>query len=120
MIRSQYFQARHKRRDDKTNSIVGKIKRAKFMGAWLRIELEAPFQLENFPTGDATHYMKTHSEQVTLEPPKKLIKIEIPTTKVATHNFLVSQTVTVFYHSQYVIVFPQIPQEKLEEALRVN
>ena len=120
LIRSQYFQARHKRRDDKTNSIVGKIKRAKFMGAWLRIELEAPFQLENFPTGDATHSMKTHSEQVTLEPPKKLIKIEIPTTKVATHNFLVSQTVTVFYHSQYVIVFPQIPQEKLEEALRVN
>lgn len=120
LIRSQYFQARHKRRDDKTNSIVGKVKRVKFMGAWLRIELEAPYQLENFIDGDEVHSMKTQYDQVTLEPPKKIIKVEIPTTKVAIHNFLVGETVTIFYHSQYIIVFPHIHQKELEEALRVN
>jgi len=30
--------------ETKTNNIVGKIKRAKFMGAWLRLEVETPFK----------------------------------------------------------------------------
>ena len=120
LIRSQYFQARHKRRQDKTNSIVGKVNKVKYMGAWLRIEMLAPFQLENLVNGNKTHSMKTRSEELTPEPPKKLIKIEIPTTKVAVHNFQVGETITIYYPSQYVIVFSHIPQSELEAALRVN
>ncbi|WP_457556640.1 ABC transporter ATP-binding protein [Candidatus Harpocratesius sp.] len=120
LIRSQYFQARHKRRQDKTNSIVGKVNRVKFMGAWLRIEMLAPYQLETFVNGNKTHSMKNHCDELSLEPPKKLIKIEIPTTRVAVHNFQVGETITIYYPSQYVIVFPQIPQPELEAALRVN
>ena len=48
------------------------------------------------------------------------VKIEIPTTKVAVHNFQVGETITIYYPSQYVIVFSHIPQSELEAALRVN
>lgn len=120
LIRSQYFQARHKRRQDKTNSIVGKVNRVKFMGAWLRIEMLAPYQLESFNNGNKIHSMKSRMEDQIPEAPKKLIKIEIPTTKVAVHNFQVGETITIYFPSQYVIVFPHIPKDELEAALRVN
>ncbi|MHA1112206.1 MAG: ABC transporter ATP-binding protein [Promethearchaeota archaeon] len=111
IIRSQYFKARHKKRELKTNNIYGKIKRAKFMGAWLRIELEAPFKPENW-TSDTIHTVKNL--------PKKTIKIEVPTTRTAIHNFLVGQGITVYYPSEFVIVFPRIPKEELDLILRVN
>lgn len=120
LIRSQYFHGRHKRRDDKTNSIVGRVKRAKFMGAWLRIELEAPYQFDSFSPGNTIHSMKDHFNQQNIEPPSKIIKIEVPTTQVAIHNFTVGETITIYYPSQYVIVFPQIPSEALDQALRVS
>jgi len=114
IIRSQYFKARHKRRESKTNSIYGKIKRAKFMGAWLRIELEAPFKPHNGLSE------KNHTEVHTNTLPMKTIKIEVPTTRTAIHNFIVGETITVYYPSEFVIVFPRIPEKKLEQILRVD
>jgi ABC-type Fe3+/spermidine/putrescine transport system ATPase subunit len=111
IIRSHYFKARHKRRESKTNSIYGKIKRAKFMGAWMRIELEAPFKPENW-TSDTIHKAKNL--------PKKTIKIEVPTTRTAIHNFVVDQKITVYFPSEFVIVFPRIAKEELNSILRIN
>ena len=111
IVRSQYFKARHKKREAKTNNVYGKIKRAKFMGAWLRIELEAAHKPENW-TSDTIHEVKNL--------PKKTIKIEVPTTRTAIHNFLVGQGITVYYPSEFVIVFPRIPKEVLDLTLRVN
>ncbi len=111
IIRSQYFKARHKKRETKTNNVYGKIKRAKFMGPWLRIELEAPFKPKNW-TKDTPRKIKNL--------PKKTIKIEVPTTRTAIHNFVVGEKITVYYPSEYVIVFPRISKEELDLALRVN
>jgi ABC-type Fe3+/spermidine/putrescine transport system ATPase subunit len=111
IVRSQYFKARHKKRETKTNNIYGKIKRAKFMGAWLRIEVEARHKPENW-TKDTPHIVNGL--------PKKTIKIEVPTTRTAIHNFVVGQKITVYYPSEFVIVFPKIPKEELEKTLRVN
>jgi ABC-type Fe3+/spermidine/putrescine transport system ATPase subunit len=126
IIRAQYFKARHKRREDKTNNIVGKVKRVKFMGAWLRLEIEAPYRLEYFlcKSGDESSQppatVSLPEKQGSCETDAiKLLKIEVPTTKVATHNFIVGETVTVYYPSEYVIVFPRIPQEMLDSILRV-
>jgi ABC-type Fe3+/spermidine/putrescine transport system ATPase subunit len=113
LIRSQYFKARHKKREDKTNNIVGKVKRVKFMGPWLRIEVEAPSYPEKaLPT------IVEGSELIRTAP--KILKIEISTTKVAIHNFIPGETITVFYPSEYVIVFPRIPTELLEATLKVK
>ncbi len=114
LIRSQYFKARHKRRETKTNNIYGKIKRAKFMGAWLRIELEAPFKI-GMGEGNGQSVIDQKNRL-----PKKIIKIEVPTTRTAIHNFVVGESITVYYPSEYVIVFPKIQEEVLEETLRVN
>ena len=111
IIRSQYFKARHKRRETKTNNIYGKIKRAKFMGAWLRIEVEAKFKPEKW-TSETVH--SKH------ELPRKTIKIEVPTTRTAIHNFVIGQGITVYYPSQFVIIFPKIAKDVLEQTLRVN
>ncbi len=111
IVRSQYFKARHKKRETKTNNVYGKIKRAKFMGAWMRIELDAPFKPKNW-TSDTIHTVK--------DLPRKEIKIEVPTTRTAIHNFVVDQKITVYYPSEFVIVFPRIPKEELEAILRVN
>ena len=111
IIRSQYFKARHKKRETKTNNVYGKIKRAKFMGAWLRIELDAPHKPKNW-TKDTPYKVKNM--------PKKTIKIEVPTTRTAIHNFVVGQKITVYYPSEFVIVFPKIPKEILDATLRVN
>ncbi|TFG18616.1 MAG: ABC transporter ATP-binding protein [Promethearchaeota archaeon] len=111
IVRSQYFKARHKRRETKTNNIYGKIKRAKFMGAWLRIELEAKFKPKNWTT-------ETPHTKHTL--PKKTIKIEVPTTRTAIHNFMVGEGITVYYPGEFVIVFPRIPKEELNQILRVK
>lgn len=104
LIRSQYFKARHKKREDKTNNIVGKVQRVKFMGPWLRIELEAPYKDQ--PEG---------------EPVKnKIIKVEVPTTKVAIHNFIEGETITAYYPSEFVIVFPKIDTETLMSTLQIH
>jgi ABC-type Fe3+/spermidine/putrescine transport system ATPase subunit len=104
LIRSQYFKARHKKREDKTNNIVGKVRRVKFMGPWMRIELEAPFKDQ--PEGSS--------------PQIKLLKVEVPTTKVATHNFIVGETITAYFPSEFVIVFPKIEQDVLISALQIH
>ncbi len=120
LIRSQYFKARHKRREDKTNSIVGTVKRAKFMGAWLRIEIEAPHKQNYLPPileSSSQINVKDNTKKIPL---KKLIKIEVPTTKVAIHNFVEGQIATIFFPSEYVIVFPKIDLATLETTLRVN
>jgi ABC-type Fe3+/spermidine/putrescine transport system ATPase subunit len=111
IIRSQYFKARHKRRETKTNNVYGKIKRAKFMGAWLRIELEAKHKPEKWTS------KTVHSNHPL---PKKIIKIEVPTTRTAIHNFVVGEGITVYYPSEFVIVFPKIPKNELEQSLRVS
>lgn len=111
IIRSQYFKARHKRRETKTNNIYGKIKRVKFMGAWLRIEVEAKFKPKSW-TSETVHTKDSL--------PRKTIKIEIPTTRTAIHNFVLGQGITVYYPSEFVIVFPRIPKNELEKTLRVN
>ncbi len=100
IIRAQYCNARHKRRSDKTNAIVGKVLRSKFMGAWLRLEIEAPFPKD-----------KTS---------RKTIKIEVPTTKTAIHEFTVGETITMYFPSEFVIVFPRISEEVILSTLRVN
>ena len=120
LIRSQYFKSRHKRRDDKANKIVGKVKRAKFMGAWLRLEIEAKYKYENFPEYEKSSSQAEVSAKVKIEAPKKLIKVEVPTTKVAIHNFKVNQTVTIYFPSEYVIIFPRIASKILDSTLRVN
>ncbi len=120
LIRSQYFKARHKRRDDKANNIVGKVKRAKFMGAWLRLEIQAKYKYENFPEYEKLSTQAEISANLKIEPPSKLIKVEVPTTRVAIHNFKVDETVTVYFPSEYVIVFPRIPSEILDSTLHVN
>ena len=81
------------------------------MGAWLRIELEAPHKPKNW-NKDTPHKVKNL--------PKKTIKIEVPTTRTAIHNFVVGQKITVYYPSEFVIVFPRIPNKELEHILRVN
>lgn len=120
LIRSQYFKSRHKRRDDKANKIVGKVKRAKFMGAWLRLEIEAKFKYENFPEYEKSSSQAVVSAKIKLEAPKKLIKVEVPTTRVAIHNFKVNETVTIYFPSEYVIVFPRIASTILDSTLRIN
>ncbi|WP_371802011.1 ABC transporter ATP-binding protein [Candidatus Lokiarchaeum ossiferum] len=120
LIRSQYFKARHKRRDDKANNIVGKVKRAKFMGAWLRLEVGAKYKYENFLESDKSSSQAEMSAKLKIEVPEKLIKVEVPTTRVAIHNFNVNQTVTIYFPSEYVIVFPRIPSSILDSTLRVN
>ena len=70
------------------------------MGAWLRLEIEATFPEEKTLT--------------------KTIKIEVPTTKTAIHEFTVGETITVYFPSEFVIVFPKIPEEILLARLRVN
>jgi iron(III) transport system ATP-binding protein len=121
VIRSQYIKARHKKREDKTNNIVGVVKKVKFMGAWLRIELEAPYKYENFPdSNNQATTLQERDSNVVIEPPKKIIKIELPTTKLATHNFVEGETITVFYPSEYAIVFPKIDEKLLLETIKVK
>jgi len=120
IIRSQYFKARHKKRVDKTNSIFGTIKRVKFMGAWLRLEIEAPYNIENLQIlkekndGNSTPLKETTNDSN----PEKILKIEVPTTHITKHDFIVGQTVTVFYHSQYAIVFPKI--NDIDDILKIH
>ncbi|MBN2157467.1 MAG: ABC transporter ATP-binding protein [Candidatus Lokiarchaeota archaeon] len=114
LIRSQYFKARHKKRETKTNSIYGKIKRVKFMGAWLRIELISPYKPENW----SVEYMLTENNNKSS--PKKTLKIEVPTTRTAIHNFVVNEAITAYFPSEFVIVFPRISNKELEETLRIN
>ena len=130
IIRSQYFKARHKKRVDKTNSIFGTTKRVKFMGAWLRLEIEAPYDLENLQILNKNKSKITiddenidgnpnpRKETTTDSYPKKILKIEVPTTHITKHDFIVGQTVTVFYHSQYAIVFPKI--NDIYEILKIH
>ena len=70
------------------------------MGAWLRLEIEAPFPKD-----------KTS---------RKTIKIEVPTTKTAIHEFTVGETITMYFPSEFVIVFPRISEEVILSTLRVN
>jgi len=123
IIRSQYFKARHKKRVDKTNSIYGTIKRVKFMGAWLRLEIEAPYNIENLQILKKKNDENSNPRKETTTdsyPEKilKVLKIEVPTTHITKHDFVVGQTVTVFYHSQYAIVFPKI--DDIDEILKIH
>ena len=130
IIRSQYFKARHKKRVDKTNNIFGKIKRVKFMGAWLRLEIEAPYNFENLKILNENKSKNKNDKEnnnVNSFPhnatkidshSKKILKIEVPTTHIAIHDFTVGEKVTVFFHSQYVIVFPKI--DNIDEILMVH
>lgn len=95
LVRSHYFKARRAVREDKSNSLVGVVKRAKFMGAWLRIEMK----------------MRTSD---------KILKIEVPTTRTALNNFSVGEVITAYYPSEFVIVFSRIPQKVLEDELKVH
>ena len=81
------------------------------MGAWMRIEIEAPFKPKNW-TKETPHTVKNL--------PKKRIKIEVPTTRTVIHNFVVNEKITVYYPSEFVIVFPKILDEELEAILRIN
>jgi len=120
IIRSQYFNARHKKRVDKTNSIFGTIKRVKFMGAWLRLEIEAPYNIENLQILKEKNYGNSNprKETTTNSYLEKILKIEVPTTHITKHDFIVGQTVTAFYHSQYAIVFPKI--DDIDEILKIH
>ncbi len=130
IIRSQYCNARHKKRVDKTNSIFGTIKRVKFMGPWLRLEIEAPFNCENLQILNENRSKNTNNNEINNENPyphikssigsipEKILKIEVPTTHITKHDFIVGEIVTVFFHSQYAIVFPKI--NNIDEILKVH
>lgn len=113
LIRSSYYKARHHRREDKTNSIVGTVKRVKFMGAWLRMEVECPFRPDVLQQLD-----KSYVPPQTLQ--TRIIKAEVPTTRTALSDFTVGETITLYYNSEYVIVFPRISRDALERELRVS
>ena len=83
LIHAQYYYARHGYRADKPNSLLGRVISTKFMGAWLRMEIELK--------GDSH---------------RKVIA-EVPTTQVAEHNFRVNEEITLYYPSEYVLIFPQ-------------
>ncbi len=85
LIRPQYYKARHGHRKDKPNSLLGKVLKAKFMGSWLRME-------------------------VLLKEEDKVVRAEVPTTRVAEHNFETGEDITLYYSSEYVLVFPVKPE----------
>ena len=93
------------------------------MGAWLRLEIEAPYNIENLQILKKKNNgnSNTRKETTTDSYPEKILKvlkIEVPTTHITKHDFIVGQTVTVFYHSQYAIVFPKI--KDIDEILKVH
>ncbi len=103
LVRSHHFKSRAGHREDKTNSIVGKVKSKKFMGAWMRLEVEAPYKLDYLQTMNSeSGEQLTQLEQF----PTKILTVEVPTTKMANTNYNVNQTITVYYPSEYVIVLP--------------
>jgi len=119
LIRSQYFKARHKRREEKTNCIFGIVTRTKYMGPWMRIEIAAPSKPETLnciQRNKDTNEVEICSQDVTV----KQLKIEVPTTRDAIHNFRVGEIITVYFPSEYVIVFQQIEKEKIESFLKVK
>ena len=130
IIRSQYFNARHKKRVDTTNSIFGTIKRVKFMGPWLRLEIEAPYNFEDLQILNENKSKRTKYNNINDANPKpqiisttdsnpdKILKIEVPTTHITKHDFIVGEIVTVFFHSQYAIVFPKI--NNINEILKIH
>jgi len=113
LIRSPYYKARHHRREDKTNGIVGTVKRVKFMGAWLRMEVECRFRPDVLQQLD-----KSYNPPQTIQ--TRIIKAEVPTTRTALSDFTVGETITLYYNSEYVIVFPRISRDALERELRVS
>ncbi|MHA1583923.1 MAG: ABC transporter ATP-binding protein [Promethearchaeota archaeon] len=128
-IRSQYFKARHSHREDKTNHIFGHVKRVKFMGAWLRLEIETPYRIKKHNNASKYHNNNkkiSSSEEIEHKISdeelkfSKLIKIEVPTTKTAIHNFTLGQEITIYFPSEYVIIFPRISNNELNEILQIH
>ena len=77
----------------------------------MRLEVEAPYKLDYLQTMNSeSGEQLTQLEQF----PTKILTVEVPTTKMANTNYNVNQTITVYYPSEYVIVFPQIPKEEIE------
>ena len=82
LIHAQNLKIRHGKRTDKSNSFEGIIQSSKFMGPWMRLGI-AP-----------------------LKTPSNVVYAEVPTTRMAEHDFLEQEEVTVYYNSEFVLVFP--------------
>jgi len=141
LIRSHHFKSRHGRREDKTNSIVGKVKRVKFMGPWFRMEVETPFRLDQLipekskeTLAEKRHEIDDESDeelyelrsQMQSQPSEstssdsRIIKIEVPTTKLVEINYRVGEIITVFYPSEYCIVFPRISDQEIRTVMQIH
>lgn len=93
LIHAQNYKIRHGIRTDKTNSFLGIIKSTKFMGPWVRLEIA----LENNPSD--------------------IIFAEVPTTRVAEHDFIPKEEITVYYNSEFVLVFPYMINKPIKEIM---
>jgi hypothetical protein len=90
------------------------------MGFWLRLEIEVPYKLEQLlpeNSKDTPIALKNGDQK---EAPEKLIKVEIPTTRINETNYQVGEIVTVFYNSEYVMTFPRISDVELENVLKAH
>ncbi len=91
LIHAQNFYIQHGKHLDKQNTFFGVIQATKFMGPWVRLEL---------------HLENDHTEK---------IYTEIPTTRMAVHDFVKNESVSIHYNSEYVLVFPYKSKKKVGE-----
>ncbi len=85
LVRPQYFKALHGHRKEKPNALFGLVKQIKFMGSWFRMEVEL-------------------TQENGQEP--KVIIAEVPARRVTVYNFSIGEQITLYYASEYVLVFP--------------